>query len=300
MNGMLGVDVLGRQRGRDADQQPADVGERQVREVSDRRRSERLDDEQDQQRDAEADGRSEEQSRHRREHGADDPRPPTDAERVRTGDVHEVGVVDHGAHADAEPRPPEEGVQPDRRDQCDQHGDQLVVPDVDVEHGERLGGQEVGELDVGARIAPAVAPEGEHTRDAEGQADHPHDLVLGADLGEHAREQLEQQAHERTEHEQTQQRGDLPRHALPHVQPVEDVRRHRRDRAIGEVEDTRGLVREHEPGAREAIDRTGGEADHDEREKFLHGSVSLPPARRRVRPGQVTPACTWSSFPSAR
>ena len=73
-----------------------------------------------------------------------------------------------------------------------------------------------------------------------------------------------------------------PGDALLHVQPVEDVRRHRGDRAVREVEDARRLVREHEPGAREAVDRAGGEADDDERKKFLHASDSLSAARDDV------------------
>ncbi len=137
--------------------------------------------------------------------------PSPDAQRVRARDVHQIGIVDHRAHADAETGPPEEEIETDRRNQRDHHGDQLVVPDVDVEDPERLGGEEVGEQHVLSRFAPAVAPEREHARDAEREADHADDLVLRADLGEHAREELEQQPHDRAEHEQAQDRSELPR-----------------------------------------------------------------------------------------
>ncbi len=126
------------------------------------------------------------------------------------------------------------------------------------------------------------APEPEDRLDPEREPDHAGDLVLRPDLRQHPREQLEQQAHERPEHEQAEH-ARRPARTTPslHVQPVEDVRRHRRDGAVGEVEDARRLVREHEPGAGKAVHRAGGEADDDERKKFLHASDSLSPHATR-------------------
>ncbi len=96
--------VLGRHRCGDADRDAADVGERQVGEVADRGGAERLDDEEDEQERVETRRRRDEHTRERGEHRADDPGRPPHCDRVGAGDVHQVGVVDHRAHGDAEPR----------------------------------------------------------------------------------------------------------------------------------------------------------------------------------------------------
>ena len=136
------------------------------------------------------------------------------------------------------------------------------------------------------------------------------DLVLHAHTREHPGEQFQHQTHGGPEHEQAQQRRRLPGHALLDVEPVEDVRGDGRDGAVGEVEDTRCLVREDEAGAGEAVDGAGGEPDHDERERNpargatpLGSRVPSRTARHRTgRCAQVirSPGCRSSSSRSAR
>ena len=97
------ADVLRAERGADTEQQAADVGEGQVGEVPDRGGAVGLHDEQDEQQRVQPEDRPEEHARHRGEDGADHPRPPAHAGGVRARDVHELRVVDHAAHRDAEP-----------------------------------------------------------------------------------------------------------------------------------------------------------------------------------------------------
>ena len=92
------------------------------------------------------------------------------------------------------------------------------------------------------------------------------------DPGEHAGEQLEQQAHERARARARDDGGDPPVDALALPEPVEDEGGDGGDGAVGEVEDARGLVGEDEPGARQAVDGPGGQTDHDERKQIVHAA----------------------------
>ena len=93
-------------------------------------------------------------------------------------------------------------------------------------------------------------------------------------------EQLEQQAHERSEHEHRDGGGDPPVDALALPEEVHEEGGDGGDGAVGEVEDAGGLVGEHEPRAREAVDGPGGETDDDERKQVVH-AVDTPHFRCR-------------------
>ena len=62
-------------------------------------------------------------------------------------------------------------------------------------------------------------------------------------------------------------RGERPRHAVLDVQRVEEVRRDRGQRAVGEVEDARGLVGQHQADAGEAVDGPGDQSEDHERQQ---------------------------------
>ena len=64
-----------------------------------------------------------------------------------------------------------------------------------------------------------------------------------------------------------------PRHPVLGVQPVEDEHGEGGDGPVGEVEDPRGLVGQHQAHAGQAVDRSGGDADDDERKEVLHESA---------------------------
>jgi len=66
---------------------------------------------------------------------------------------------------------------------------------------------------------------------------------------------------------------------------VHQVRRAGRLGAVGEVEDARRLVREHETDAGQSVHGACGDADDDERQQVLHYS-----ARRCGHAGCVVPA----------
>ena len=54
------------------------------------------------------------------------------------------------------------------------------------------------------------------------------------------------------------------------VQEVEDEHRQGGDGPVGEIEDPRRLVGQHQADARQAVDRSGGNADDDERKEIRH------------------------------
>ena len=107
----------------------------------------------------------------------------------------------------------------------------------------------------------------------ERQADHADDLELGAHPREHPGEQLEQQAHQGPEDEDRQIEAAIRQSTPWRCQSeVQDERGDGGDGAVGEVEDAGGLVREHEPGAREAVDGPGGQTDDDKRKQIVHAA----------------------------
>ena len=93
-------------------------------------------------------------------------------------------------------------------------------------------------------------------------------LQGGRGVLEGAGDQLEDQALERREHEEAEGRRIGPRHPVLGVQPVEDEDGEGGDGAVGEVEDPRGLVGQHQAHARQAVDRSGRDADDDERKEI--------------------------------
>ena len=120
--------------------------------------------------------------------------------------------------------------------------------------------------------------------DTQRQADHADDLELGADPAEHPREHLEQQAHQRSENQDRHEESDPPVDALALPHEVEGEGRNRGDRAVREVEDTGGLVREHQTGAGEAVDGPGGQTDDDERKQVVHAADTPHFVRRAHEP----------------
>ena len=71
--------------------------------------------------------------------------------------------------------------------------------------------------------------------------------------------------------------GEAPRPSVFVVQPVEDEHGEGSDGTVGQVEDARCLVGEHEADPCEPVDRTGCDADHDERQE-VPASLSSPPS----------------------
>ncbi len=191
------------------------------------------------------------------------------------------GLSTTAAHGDAEPRPAEEDVEGDRREQRDQDDDQLVPPDVDVEHLERVGVEEAGE-----RVADVPVPEVADPDDDEDQADRRDDLDRRAHRGQRPRHALEDQTLDRRHHEQADEGGPWPRHVVLDVEEVEDEDRERRERAISEVEDPGGLVRQDQPDAGQAVDRADRDPDDHERQDVV--------------PHQAIPLCPVGGVPSLR
>ena len=267
--------VLGGQGAADPDQETADVGERQVGEVADRRRTERLDDQQREDQRLHRQARGDQETRQRGERRTDDPRPAPDAHRALSRHREQLGVVDHPAHRGAEPRRPQEQVERDGRDQGDDRHDDLLPLDVDATQLDRRRREERREA-----VGDVAQPDAAHCDDPQDEPHRRRDLQRVIDRCQSPRQQLQQDPHDRAEHEHAHERGQRPRPPVLHVQPVEDEDRHRRQRAVGEVEDARCLVLQHQAGACETVDGPDRDPDDDERPDLAHGLGELSSSRR--------------------
>ena len=217
------------------------------------------------------------------EAGADDPGPPPHRRRAGAAQVEQLGVVDHAPHGQAEPGSPEEHEQGHGRGQRDAGDDHLVFADehaADVERVLRQPGRE------GAR--QRAERRREEALDHQDQADRGDHLHGRGRVGQPARHRLHAQAEHRADHEYADQRGGHGGQVQDVVvQDVEDVGAGGGHSALGEVEDARRFVGEHQAGAGQAVDRTGGDAEDHEREQRIHLVISLS---RSLDPRSARPA----------
>ena len=157
-----------------------------------------------------------------------------------------------------------------REDHADAEQDQTVAPDRHVvPEGHRVGRQELGH-DASRGAPAALANSEEHGEDAEG-GDQTGDVGRVAQ-GAHDREVRERtQCGRQTEREQP--RDDGPPSVGAGV--VERKGADHPHRALGEVEDTRAPVHEHDAQRREPVDRAGAEAENRELQELVHDSIML-------------------------
>ena len=238
-----GDDVLGRDRGGDPHHQTAGIGERQAGEPADRHGAERLHDQQGQHSGVQVERRRQQDAGQRREAGADDPGPPAHRRRAGAGQVEQLGIVHDAAHGQPEPGQPEEGEQRRGRGQRDTGDDHLVFADEYPAHADRVLRQPGGE---GAR--QRAERRGEDALHGEDDADRGDHFHRRGRVRQPARDRLQDQPEHRSENGNADEGGGHGRQAELVVQDVEDVRPGRGHRALGEVEDARCLVGEHQPG----------------------------------------------------
>ena len=71
------------------------------------------------------------------------------------------------------------------------------------------------------------------------------------------------------------------------VEKIEQKDVDRRDRAVAEVEDARGFVREHQAHTGQSVDRPGREPDHDERKELVHSGAGFRSQRMGYSTAEV-------------
>ncbi len=86
---------------------------------------------------------------------------------------------------------------------------------------------------------------------------------------------VEREAEERREDDDRQDRRRDDVDALTEVELEEEVRRHERDRAVGEVEDARRLVGEDQPRRHDGVDAAGHGAGQQQVEELFHYRMDL-------------------------
>ena len=252
--------------GGDADGQAADEGHADVAEPADGGGAEGLHHQQREQERVEPEDGGQQDARRRGHHRPDDPGRPADAGGVEARQLEQRRVVDDAPHGHAEAGAAQDQRQPGAGDDADHHQDHLVPADVDARHLERLGGQELRQRDDGRAVDDRGQPE-EHQQ----QPDGGDDPEGGGGAGQPAADQLQGHAHRWAEQEHAHRHGQGPRHSVLVVQLVEEVGTGRGDGAVGEVEDARRPVGQHQPDTGQAVDGAGGEADDDEGEEGVHG-----------------------------
>ena len=129
----------------DPDQQSPRERERQIREIPDGRRAEGREDQRGESHRIEKLGRRQHQPGDHGEHGADDPRPPPDPDRIVPAHRHQLVAVHHAPHDDAEAHRLEEPVQDRRRHHREDEEDDLLPRDVYTEEPYRRLRQEMRE-----------------------------------------------------------------------------------------------------------------------------------------------------------
>ena len=152
----------------------------------------------------------------------------------------------------------------------DDDGD-LVPPHVDAQEADGVGVEEGREVDVSVAVPQRADPHHDQQ-----EADGGHHLEGGRGPFEDPREELESEPLDGREHEEAQCRGIRPWHPVLGVEEIEDEDGHGGDGPVGEVEDPRRLVRQHQTDAGQAVDGSGSDTDHDERKKLRH-DCRMPP-----------------------
>ena len=125
------------------------------------------------------------------------------------------------------------------------------------------------EGNVGRRWEPDL-PEAEHDQD---DPDGRRDLERVAHVRQQEGQSLERQAHSRADDQETHGHRQRPRPTVLDVEEVEDEGRQSGDRSLGEVEDARGLVGQHQTRGGESVDRARDDPDHDEWQKIAHSAA---------------------------
>ena len=110
----------------------------------------------------------------------------------------------------------------------------------------------------------------EEALDGQQEADGADDPGDRSGSGQAAHDPLEDDAHDRAEEADAEQGRERPGEAVLHMQGVECVGGGRGHGTVGEVEDARGPVGQHQAEAGQAVERTAGETDDDERQDLSH------------------------------
>ena len=264
-------DVLG-----DPDGEPADEGERDVRERSDRRGAEGVHGEEGEVVGLQADEREDQHPGQRRKRAAEHPGDASHAGRTCAGEVEQVGVVDGGAHLPTETGQSEQEVEQRRRHDGHDRRDDLVAEDVHPDDAVAIARtvaqrEEPGDLQgvVAARVEDEAQRGNEH-----GEPDRADDLERSALAGDVAGEQLHHESEPRPGDTDGEDDGDRPRPPDRDAEGVVEHRRSREDRTVAEVQDARRFERQREAGPGEAVDHPRDQAREDERKQFVHAGSS--------------------------
>ena len=175
----------------------------------------------------------------------------------------ELAVVDHGAHGDTEARARQQDLEPDREAQPDDDGDEARPRHQRVGDLEAAGAEEPVDVTRLLRVPDQAgeAHQGEH------ETDRGHDLRHQWCVGDRAHEDaLDQRAHERRGDEHGEDQGNEGLDPPVHLELPEHVGEEHADRALGEVEDARGGVGDHQTGGGDGVHRSVGDA-HDQPEQ---------------------------------
>ena len=200
-------------------------------------------------------------------------------------------AVDAGAHLQTGARLADDEPQEERGDGGGHEHRELIAVEVDVrqagpaepEHVRRrrphprhrsTGRRELadqGQVGTEQPVPDRLDQPLRQRRQRDQQADGADDAGVDRRLGQAAQQDpVEQQARAsgREDEDRDDQRGH-DRHVLADVQLVVEVRAGERDRAVGEVEDPRRLVRQHDPRRHDRVDRAGHEAGEDEVQELV-------------------------------
>src|SRR5581483_1955517 len=285
-----GAELLRQERGGHADEQAAEVGPRQAGEAADGGGAERLDHEKAEQDGIEAQGRKDEDPGDNGERGADQPRDAADTGGAPACRIHEFGVVDDATHGGSEPSPLEQNGETDRAGRGHDDHDHLLDADPNAEEREGAGGQEGSD-------EPALGSV-ESRRQAldDEEPERGHDLQRGADPVQGGGEPLQRQAEDGGDHHHADQQGDRPGEPSLMVELVEGEGPDRGQRAMGEVEDARRPVGQHEAGGRQSVDGAGRQPHDDVRQVVAHGLHTAQGRRPAWRCAEVSDA--WTALPA--
>ncbi len=196
------------------------------------------------------------------EHEAGSDRPGVAADRDRAGALRgeQLRVVDQRLHRQADTAAAEEQRQPDRRQNGQRDDDDLAHQHLRAGDLDLLLRQVRRELQRDGAVAAR-----QHRLQQHDQTDGGDDLHDRGCFLQPERDALQQQRAEQPDEEQREPERDRPRQARVDPEGVEDVGRRSRLRADREVEDARGLERQHQAEGGEGVDRAVGDAGQHER-----------------------------------
>ncbi len=229
------------------------------------------------------------------EHDADHPGVGRDPARGRPRQRGQAGVVHHGAHGHAGAGAAEEHAQEDRHGDGHRHRDELLPREGDPRHRDGVAVEELGRVVGVGRRAPDDPRQG-HEHEQQTQGDRQPDARGRPVQGAH-----DDSFHHDAEHGRRHHQDDGERHQFGQAPPLpqlpEEVRHHHAHGAVGEVEDARRVVGDHQTAGTHGVDGAEDDAGDEEAQKFGHRTTSpfeASPECRAFRRSSICSPMTWA------